>query len=98
MTTMTTHGSSIHLSLLLAKILEEENVYLKQPCSSHCLWKKQHETCRQAFVADDWSIILDQKRADNTMNIEVIKYITVVQTSVWDLLKISFQVIWTFSE
>ena len=98
MTTIITHGSSIHLSLLLAKILEEENFYLKQPCSSHCLWKKQHETRRQVLVADDWSIILDQKRAYNTMNTEVIKYITAVQASVWDLLKISFQVVWTFSE
>lgn len=50
------------------------------------------------MVADDQSIFLDQKRADNTMNIEMIKYITTDQTSVWDLAKISFQAIWTFNE
>lgn len=93
-TTIITNGSWT----LLAKISEEENFYLKQPCSSHCLWKRQHETCRQALVADDWRNFLDQKRANNVMNIEVIKYITADQTSVWDLAKISFQVMWAFSE
>lgn len=66
MTKITTNGSRMLLSLLHSK-LSEENFYLKQPCRRHCVWKRQHETCRQALLAGDWSIFFwreDRKKCD----------------------------------